>query len=216
MSAHGLVQTWAQLLTHVWGGCVVHRCQNKNPRTRGCEWRHAPKACAEDFWGIWKKSFELRTRLRAERVDFWGSSRRICALRAPHVLGAGGDGKASRETLNSKVIKGFVPELRSRYVFFVFRDYYVLCVYVVNILCTFHTSVSGYGIFRAGVIFWGLWHEGWCMIKKQRNENRKHIFSIVGARSIIFTQPLRSGKIWHKVNDFKRSLTGLNSEFSFS
>ena len=28
-------------------------------------------------------------------------------------------------------------------------------------------------------------------------------------------QPLRSGQIWHKVN-FKRSLTGLNSEFSFS
>ena len=28
-------------------------------------------------------------------------------------------------------------------------------------------------------------------------------------------QALRSGRIWHKVN-FKRSLTGLNSEFSFS
>ena len=28
-------------------------------------------------------------------------------------------------------------------------------------------------------------------------------------------QPFRSGRIWHKVN-FKRSLTGLNSEFSFS
>ena len=28
---------------------------------------------------------------------------------------------------------------------------------------------------------------------------------------VIFTQPLRSGRIWHK-----RSLTGLNSEFSFS
>ena len=32
---------------------------------------------------------------------------------------------------------------------------------------------------------------------------------------IIFTQPLRSGRIWHKVI-FKRSLTGLDSEFSFS
>ena len=40
---------------------------------------------------------------------------------------------------NSKVIKGFVPELRSRYVFFVFGDSYVLCIYVMNILCTFHT-----------------------------------------------------------------------------
>ena len=32
---------------------------------------------------------------------------------------------------------------------------------------------------------------------------------------VLFTQPLRSSMIWHKVN-FKRSLTGLNSEFSFS
>ena len=29
-------------------------------------------------------------------------------------------------------------------------------------------------------------------------------------------QPLRSGRIWHQVNFFKRSLTGLNSEFSSS
>ena len=33
---------------------------------------------------------------------------------------------------------------------------------------------------------------------------------------ILFTQHLRSGRIWHKVNFFKQSLTGLNSEFSFS
>ena len=32
--------------------------------------------------------------------------------------------------------------------------------------------------------------------------------------SYIFTQPLRSGRIWHRVNLFKRSLTGLNSETS--
>ena len=32
----------------------------------------------------------------------------------------------------------------------------------------------------------------------------------------IFSQPLRSGEIWHKVNFCKRSLTGLNSEFFFS
>ena len=52
------------------------------------------------------------------------------------------------ETFNSKVIKCFVPELRSRYVFFVFRDSYVLCIYVMNILCTFHTyPYHGYGTF---------------------------------------------------------------------
>ncbi len=52
--------------------------------------------------------------------------------------GGGGAGEKDRreilclspnvETFNSKVIKGFVPELRSRYVFFVFRDSYVLCI----------------------------------------------------------------------------------------
>ena len=97
---------------------------------------------------------ELRIRLRTGMVDFWGS------LRPDEFVGYGrhtccrrrGDGKASIErlcislpyveTLNSKVIKGFVPELRSCYVFFVFRDSYVLCNYVMNILCTFHISVS--------------------------------------------------------------------------
>ena len=39
---------------HVLGGCVVHRCQNKNPRTRGCVRRHAPEACAEDLGGFEK------------------------------------------------------------------------------------------------------------------------------------------------------------------
>ena len=53
----------------------------------------------------------------------------------------GADGKARiermcisllmvEEPLNSKVIKSFVPELRSRKCFFVFRDSYVLCIYI--------------------------------------------------------------------------------------
>ena len=48
------------------------------------------------------------------------------------------------ETFNSNIIEGFVPELRSRYVFFVFRESYVLCIYVMNILCTFHVPYHGY------------------------------------------------------------------------
>ena len=46
------------------------------------------------------------------------------------------------EPLNSKVIKSFVSGLRSRYVFFVFQDSYVLCIYFMNSLCMFHISVS--------------------------------------------------------------------------
>ena len=66
--------------------------------------------------------------------------------------GGGADGKVSIERLylspyvekpfNSKVIKSFVPELRSRRFFSVsgFRCYIYMCV--MNILCTFHISVS--------------------------------------------------------------------------
>ena len=43
------------------------------------------------------------------------------------------------EPLNSKVIKSFVPEQRSRQVFFVLRDFYVLCYIFMDIRCTFHT-----------------------------------------------------------------------------
>ena len=60
------------------------------------------------------------------------------------------------ETFISKVIKGFVPELRSRYVFFVCQDSYVTCIYVMNILCTFHISVS-----------W-VWYRKW---KQWRNDS---------------------------------------------
>ena len=42
------------------------------------------------------------------------------------------------------------------------------------------------------------------------------VSAFVYVLNIIFTQPLRSDRIWHKVNFFKRSSTGLNSEFSFS
>ena len=40
------------------------------------------------------------------------------------------------ETFNSKVIKGFVPELRSRYVFFEFRDSYVLSLWTFDVRFT--------------------------------------------------------------------------------
>ncbi len=65
-------------------------------------------------------------RMRGGGADEKDSIERLCL--SPYV----------EEPLNSKVIKGFVPELRSRYVFFEFRDSYVLCIYVMNILCTFH------------------------------------------------------------------------------
>ena len=91
------------------------------------------------FWGFWKMSVELGSWLGRRSLTFacspkpgqWPCGRcRTCF---------GADGKASIERLclspyvekpfNSRVIKkSFVPELRSRYVFFVFRHSYVIYV----------------------------------------------------------------------------------------
>ena len=132
------MQTWAQVLTRTRGGCVVHRCQNKNPRTRKCEWRHALEACAEDLGGFEKS--ELSWALRSEE-EGWLSLARSGLVSGAQRVGGGANEKASIErlglslsyveTFNSKVIRGFVAELRSRYVFFVFRDSYVLCIYML-------------------------------------------------------------------------------------
>ena len=119
----------------------------------GCGWCHPPEAHAEDFGRFEKVCW----------VDSCGPEKTVdvhlhaVALRRVHTCwwGGGTDGKVIIErlcislpyveTFNSKVIKSFVPELRSFYVFFVFQDSYVLCIYVMNILCTFHTSVFMYG-----------------------------------------------------------------------
>ena len=103
------------------------------------------------FGGIWKKLVELSLTVRRRRVTF-ASSQWPCG--GCRTWWGGADGKVIIErlcislpyveTLNSKVIKGFVPELRSRYVFFVFRDSYVQCIYITNILCTFHIFMYGY------------------------------------------------------------------------
>ena len=143
-----------QVLTRVGGGCVVHRCQNKNQierLTSGCECCHAPEARAGGILGILKKSEGSWVLPREKTVGFH-------LLAVPHVLGGGGRWKSQNrknvylspyveEPFNSKVLKSFVPELRSRYVFFEFRDLYVLCSMFIymNIICPFRISISGYG-----------------------------------------------------------------------
>ena len=84
-----LVQTWVQVLTRVRGGCVVHSCQNKNPRERltsGCEWRHAPEARG-GFWEIWKS--QLVELSPASGEDDWVSLAREALWRVPHEMGGG-------------------------------------------------------------------------------------------------------------------------------
>ena len=116
-----------------------------------CEWRHALEARG-GFWEILKKSVSwVEDCLGRRRLTF-------ACLRRPWAGVArdgGGADKKSRierlcislpdvETFNSKVIKGFVPELRNRYVFFVFQDSYVVCyiyVYFTSI-CYVHFTYS--------------------------------------------------------------------------
>ena len=64
----------------------------------------------------------------------WKSQYRKIVPLSPHV----------EKPFNSKVIKSFVPELRSRKCFSCFGipKFYI---YIMNILCTLHISVSGYG-----------------------------------------------------------------------
>ena len=86
----------------------------------GCKWRHAPEARAEDF-GDFEEISELRNAVGRRRVTFaslqwpfggchtcwgvgrWKSQTRMNMYLSPYV----------EEPLNSKVIKSFLPKLRS-------------------------------------------------------------------------------------------------------
>ena len=67
----------------------------------------------------------------------WKSQHRKIVYHSPYV----------EKPFYSKVIKSFVPELRSRKCFVVFRDSYVIYIWVMNILCTFHLFMCRYVTF---------------------------------------------------------------------
>ena len=86
-----------------------------------------------------------------KKVDFRELA--MALWRVPHVWGQA-DGKASIERLylsllmskNSKVIKSFVPELRSRKCFSSYGIFmfYVIYEHFMNIIRTFHVFIYGY------------------------------------------------------------------------
>ena len=115
---------------------------------------------ARRIWGILKKSVELRTRLRTGSVDFRGSLRPDEFVRyGRRTRWGGADRKVSIErlylspyveTFNSMVIKGFVPELRSRKCFSCFG---IPMFYVyMYIPCTFPIFMYGYVTFFASYL----------------------------------------------------------------
>ena len=91
----------------------------------------------------------------ASGEDGWLSLARGGLATGAHVLEVGGRWKSQNrnnvylspyveEPLNSKVIKTFGPELRSRKCFSCFEIPMFYVIYVMNIICMFHISVSGY------------------------------------------------------------------------
>ena len=155
------------------------------------------------------------------------------------------------EPLNSKVIKSFVSELRSRYVFFVFRDSYVLCdICYEHSMYVSHIAISGNGtqkdrhktvkLLNIATIFFNfvstrfrsdlhafkinssdiLFHSSLITVLSEPIFGWEAAFVLFSKTPhikgvIIFTNPsARAG--YDTRSFFKRSLTGLNSEFSFS
>ena len=141
---HGLLK--CNINAGVRSGRVTQRCHNSPDGKRGYRvWMTSRTGSARRIWGILKKvswvEFCLGRRQLAVACSpkpgqwpcdgchtYWGcrwkSQNKKNVYLSPCV----------KEPLNSKVIKSFVPELRSHECFFVFRDSYVLCIYVMNIL----------------------------------------------------------------------------------
>ena len=117
---------------------------------RECKWRHAPEAHG-GFGEIWKSQLvELRTKHRTRRVDFqtFRGQTNLCATGAAGRQMEKLEQKECvslslyRRTFKLKGNKKFRTWTKKSEVVFVFRDSDVLCIYVMNILCTFHVSVS--------------------------------------------------------------------------
>ena len=109
---------WMTSCTRKWAGRILGILQKVSwdlPRWKKVDVRSLAEALwqvSHVVWGRWKISIER-----------W--------YLPPYV----------EKPFNSKVIKGFIPELRSRKFFFVFRDSYVNYVIfmdIMNILCPFH------------------------------------------------------------------------------
>ena len=107
-----------------------------------CDWRHAPEARG-GFGEFWRKLGELSS---ASGEDGWLSPARGGLGQVSHVFWGGRWKSQNRknvylspyveEPLNSKLIKSFVLELRSHYVFFEFRDSYDLSSWTFEVRFT--------------------------------------------------------------------------------
>ena len=118
-------------------GRVTQRCHN-GKRATECGWHHAPEARG-GFWGFSKKA-QLVELSPASGEDGWLSL--VCGGLGQVSNEMGGRWKSQNrknvylspyveKRLNSKVIKSFVPELRSRKCFSRFEiPMFYICIYI--------------------------------------------------------------------------------------
>ena len=127
--------TLKQVFTRARCGCVTQRYHNSldGKRSKGVRMTSRTGSMRR-ILGILKKSVrwvENETPNEKDRLSGLAEARRICVLQAPHKMG-GGEWKSQNrknvylspyieEPLNSKVIKSFVPEQRSRKCFSCFE-----------------------------------------------------------------------------------------------
>ena len=161
---HGLLR-WnikAGVHAHVRGADVSLRdvtIAEMGNRVTECGWRHAPEARG-GFWEILKKVSRVETRHQTRRLTF-ACSRRPWSGAARD----GGDRWKSRnwkivplspyveKPLNSKVIKSFVPELRSRKCFSCFEiqcSMWYMYIFYEHYISTSHIRI-------------GIWYK-WCFL----------------------------------------------------
>ena len=150
------------MCTRVRRGCVIQRCQNKKSqieiRTRGCKWRHAPGAWAEDL-GIWEKAVSWVPASERERRDLeLGVAKRIfCVYGRRALVGLRADDVKAvsieilcvslslcRMTFNLKVIKF---RIWTNCVFsdsivclWTFYEHYVYFIYLYHVYITLRSA----------------------------------------------------------------------------
>ena len=146
-----------QVFTHAQRGCIIHRCQNKTPDRK---WNQAMWVTSHNgsmSWDLRKVRVEFLP--LKKKVDFqslprpcggcrawwgvgrWKSQQTKIVYHSPYV----------KKPFNSKVIKSFVPELRSHKCFCVLGFLCYLCMsyehsmYISHIyvwLCNIYSSAK--------------------------------------------------------------------------
>ena len=191
-TSHGLVRCNINTCVHARAhiGRVIQRCHNCPD---GKQRLASARVRAEHFGWFWKS--QLAEKRPSSGEDGWFSLARWDLCGGCHTCWWGDRWKSQNrkivplplydeKPLNSKVIKGFVPELRSRYVFFEFRDSYILSSWTLDVRFThchimvmveFYLHLNKYNASLAHYLVANLFLYGF-NLKKNRVNTLLHIY----------------------------------------